>query len=534
MIRSLTLGNYPFDSLLLYKRMLLSGLVPDNYTYTFVLKACSKINALFGGKQVHGQIIKAGISPNTHIHSSLIHMYANSNDLCSAQRILMEFSAENTLVQNSMISGYLRHGCVEDAQELFERMIERDAASWSAMVSGYTKNGLFLKALAVFQEMMVSGASTNESALVSSLSACAQLGALDQGRWIHAYVDRIGSKMSVSLCTALVDMYAKCGSISSSYQVFRKMPERDVITWGVMISGFAMHGQAQKCFKLFNEMVASGIRPNAIIFVAILSACSHVGYVEEGYHYFNRMLRDFEIKPSIEHYGCMVDLLGRAGRLAEAEVLIASMQEKPNSVIWGALLAACRTHKDLRRGERVFRHLIELEPRSGDRYKLAGHVFTAAGEKEDAVMVRKLIKEKELETTKGSSFIEIDGKVHEFVVGDIDHSKAREIYMMLEEIKRRLELAGYVAKREEVLLDIEEEEKEGALSRHSERLAIAYGLLSTKAKTPMRVIKNLRVCRDCHSAIKFISKEFEREIVVRDRNRFHVFKDGECSCMDYW
>ncbi|XP_043712104.1 pentatricopeptide repeat-containing protein At5g56310-like [Telopea speciosissima] len=467
MIRCLILGNHPFHSIILYQGMLSDGVVPDNHTYTFVLKACSKTSSLFEGKQVHCQIIKAGRKPSpatTHIHSSLIHMYANANDLCSAEVVLLEFSEcnrnENTLVMNSMLTGYMRNGCVENARQVFERMSVKDDASWSAMISGFAQNGMNVEALSVFREMIVSGAPPpNESALVSSLSACAQLGALDQGRWIHAYVKRFGIKLSVRLCTALVDMYTKCGSIDSGYQVFEKMRRRDVVAWGVMISGFAMHGRAEECFKLFDEMVAEGIYPNAIIFVAILSACSHAGCVEAGCYYFDRLSREFGIKPSIEHYGCMVDLLGRAGRLAEAEEVIVSMPEKPNAIIWGSLLGACRTHKDLRRGERVFRQLIELEPRSGDRYKLAGQMFAATGEEEDAMKVRKLIKGKELQTTQGCSFIEIDGRVHDFVVGDINHCEARQIYLMLEELKNRIEKVDFVASGVEVV-DLEEEKEE--------------------------------------------------------------------------
>ncbi|OVA19690.1 Pentatricopeptide repeat [Macleaya cordata] len=454
MIRGFTEHNQPYHSLLLYNQMLLEGLVPDNYTYTRVFKACARANAFFEGKQVHCQVIKTRkrkkISPpDTHVHSSLIHMYSNSSDcLHSAQLVLKEFTEENTLINNSMISGYFRHGCTEEAKGLFDGTAGKDAASWSAMVSGYTKNGMHVEALNVFRKMIACQTTPNESMVVSAVTACARLGALDQGRWIHMYANRIGLEISLTLGTALVDMYAKSGSIDDSYEIFKKMPRRDVVTWGAMISGFAMHGQAQKCFKLFDEMVGSGIRPNAIIFVAILSACSHVGYVKAGHHYFNQMVQSFGIKPSIEHYGCMVDLLGRAGRLAEAEELMLSMPEEPNSIIWGALLAACRTHKDLQRGKRAFRCLLQLEPRSGDRYKLAGQMFAASGDKEEAIEVMKLIKEKEMETTCGSSFIEVDGRVHEFMVGDTCHSEAEEIYMMLEEIKRKLEEPAWECRAE--------------------------------------------------------------------------------------
>jgi pentatricopeptide repeat protein len=429
MIRGLTLGKCPYDSLLLYNKLLADGVAPDNYTYTFVLKACSHLEALPEGKQVHGRIVKAGIAPDTHIHSSLIRMYTASGSIACAERVVAEFPVENTLAKNSMISGYLGQGHVEKARRMFDAMGAKDAAAWSALVTGYTKNGMYSEALAAFREMMVSKVHPNESTLVSSLSACACLGALDQGRWIHAYLDKAGVKISVTLGTALIDMYAKCGSINCGYQVFRYMPQtqRDVVTWGVILSGFAMHGQPEKCFQLFDEMVAAGIRPNGVIFVAILSACSHAaGYVELGHHYFNQMVRDFGIRPSIEHYGCMVDLLGRAGQLSEAEQLIASMPEVPNSIIWGALLGACKTYKDLRRGNWAFRHLIDLEPMSGDRYKQAGLMLANAGEKADAIKIREFIKENDLKTTCGTSSVEVDGVVHEFTVGNIDPRKLRE------------------------------------------------------------------------------------------------------------
>lgn len=441
MIRGLLLGKYPYRALKLYSKLLLDGLKPDNYTYTFVLKACSQVNALFEGRQVHGRIVKAGIAPDTYIHSSLINMYSSSSDgLVCAERVLAGFSEENTLAKNSLISGYLSRGQVERARTMFDNMVAKDDASWSAMVAGYTKNGMYSEALVIFQKMISCQVSPNESALVSSLCACANLGALDQGKWIHTYTDRIGARITVILGTALIDMYAKCGSIEHAYEVFRKMPQKDVVSWGAIISGFAIHGQAEKCFQLFDDMVVDGIHPNEVIFVAILSACSHAGYVETGYDYFEQMVRHYGIKPSIEHYGCMVDLLGRAGQLTEAEELIMSLPEKPNSVIWGAFLGACRMHSDVRRGNLAFKHLTELEPMSGDRYKLAGILFANAGEKENATKIRKIITENDLETTRGLSFIEIDGEVHEFVAGTINHSRHKEIYRMWDRVNRLLEI----------------------------------------------------------------------------------------------
>ncbi|KAL5548757.1 hypothetical protein UlMin_003988 [Ulmus minor] len=428
-MRGLTACDNPYNSLLIYNKLLVDGLSPDNYTYTFVLKACSRLKALFEGRQVHCHLIKAGIAPDTYVHSSLIRMYTNSGSIACAERVLKGFEEENVLAENSMISGYFGFGYVEEARKMFDNMVTKDVATWSAMVTGYSDNGLYGEALSIFKEMMAAGISPNESALVSSLCACAHLGALDQGRWIHAYVDEIGFGISVSLGTALIDMYAKCGCIDRSYEIFQKLSSRkDVITWGAIISGFAIHGRAEKCFQLFDEMVSEGIEPNAVIFVAILSACSHAGYVEAGRCYFYRMMHDFGVTPSIEHYGCMVDLLGRAGRLAEAEKFILSMPEKPNSIIWGMLLGACRMHNDVKRGNMAFQHLVELEPMSGDRYKLAGLMYSNAGKQENTKRIRRFIAENDLETTRGLSFIEINGVVNEFVAGSVDHEKNREIY----------------------------------------------------------------------------------------------------------
>ncbi|XP_021826779.1 pentatricopeptide repeat-containing protein At5g66520-like isoform X2 [Prunus avium] len=430
-----------------------SSKIPVRMPTTLVfLQMCSNFQEV---RQVHAQLVVSGLLDRPPNAGRLLQSYVTVSQIYHAssvfnriscpdvfafnnmirglilEQVLASFPEENTLAKNSLISGYLNQGEVEKAREMFDNMVEKDDASWSAMIAGYTKNGMSVEALGLFQKMMmISEVSPNEATLVSSLSACAHLGALDQGKWIHAYADKIGAKISVTLGTALIDMYAKCGSIEHGYEVFKKMPQKDLVAWGVIISGFAIHGQAEKCFELFDDMVANGTYPNEIIFVAILSACSHAGYVEMGYQYFYQMVHEYGIRPSIEHYGCMVDLLGRAGWLAEAEDLIMSLPEKPNSVIWGALLGACRMHNDLRRGNLAFKHLTELEPMSGDRYKLAGLMFAKAGEKETATKIRKLIRENDLETTRGLSFIEIDGVVHDFEAGTINHSKYNEIYKM--------------------------------------------------------------------------------------------------------
>lgn len=432
-IRGLILGKCPHDSLLLYNKLLEGNLTPDNHTYTYVLKACSHLKALSEGKQLHAQIIKAGTKPDTYVHGSMINMYASSGEMGFAECVVGEFSEENVLVKNAMITGYMSQGEVELAHQVFDKMSTRDSASWSAMITGYTRNGMYTEALVVFQETMASKTPVNESTLVSALSACGHLGALDQGRWIHVYINTMWDKIiSVNLGTSIVDMYAKCGCIEFGYEFFRNMPEKDVVSWGVIISGFATHGRAEKCFKLLDEMVGYGTQPNEVIFVAILTACSHSGLVDSGWFYFNQMTTLYGITPSVHHYGCMVDLLGRAGRLAEAEELVSTMVEEPNAIIWGSLLASCRIHKDFRRGEYAFKNLVRLEPLSGERFKLASHVLADTGKQECVSKLRKELLDGNLETTRGSSLIEVDGEVHEFVASDIDHRRYEEIYSVFQ------------------------------------------------------------------------------------------------------
>lgn len=441
MIRGLIQGDFLYESLLLYHQLLSNGPKPDHHTYTFVLKTCSRLKILAVGKQVHGRMVKAGIfkKPDCHIRSSLIHMYFNCGSIESAEKVHADknSSSEITMsVNNSMITGYFNLGQFDMARQLFNKIRKKDTATWSAVITGYTKNNMHEEALSIFQEMVASQVPVNESTLVSALSACAHLGALDQGRWIHRYIQQnqnVGGMINgVRLSTALVDMYIKCGCLDFGYEVFRRMSKKDVVAWGVMIAGFAQNGKPRKCFELFDEMVDNGTLPNEIIFVAILSACSHAGYIDLGFHYFNEMVKRFRIRPSIEHYGCMVDLLGRAGRLEDAEELILSMSEDPNSVIWSALLSACTNHKDLKIGERAAMHLGQLEePMSGNRYKLARNFFVANGARERAQDLWSFPEYRGLAASSGFSIVEVAGAVHQFVVGDIRHPNSAEIYEML-------------------------------------------------------------------------------------------------------
>jgi pentatricopeptide repeat protein len=366
------------------------------------------------------------------------------------------------------------------------------------------------------------------------LPACAGLALLQQGKEIHDYIVRRGVDNSIPVWNALIDMYAKCGCINNARGIFDKMPERDVVSWTAMITGYGIHGHGKNALALFSQMQQTGIKPNRITFTCVLSACSHAGLVDEGLDYFYCMSRDHQMKPSMEQYACMVDLLGRAGRLNEAQKFIDKMPFQPNACLWGALLSASRIHSNIQVGEYAAEQLYELEPENAGNYVLMSKIYAAVGRWDDVSKVRKIMEELGLKKPPGCSWIEVKNRVHAFVQGERLHPQIKEIYAKLDSLAGEIKKAGYVPDTNFVLHDVGEEEKESILHCHSEKLAISFGLINTCPGTPIRVINNLRICGDCHTATKFISRIAEREIIIRDANRFHHFLDGHCSCGDYW
>lgn len=441
----------------------------------------------------------------------------------------------NLRLINALIDMYSKCGELETARELFDGILQRDVISWNVMIGGYTHMSRYKEALALFQLMLRSNLEPNDVTFVCVLPACAYLGSLDIGKWIHAYIERnFPNITNISLWTSLIDMYAKCGNIEAAEQLFDGINPKSLASWNAMISGFAIHGHADKAIRLFAEMATQGVKPDDITFVGLLSACTHAGLPELGRQYFSSMIHDFDISPKLEHYGCMIDLLGRAGMFDEAEALMKDMKMEPDGAIWGSLLGACRAHGRVELGEHVAQHLFELEPENPGAYVLLSNIYAGAGRWDDVARTRTRLKDKGMKKVPGCTSIEVGSVVHEFLVGGKAHPLNKDIYQMLDEIDRLLDTAGFVLDTSEVLYDMDEEWKEGALSHHSEKLAIAFGLISTKPGTTIRIVKNLRVCKNCHSATKLISKIFNREIIARDKNRFHHFKDGSCSCKDYW
>ncbi|PIA41998.1 hypothetical protein AQUCO_02100084v1 [Aquilegia coerulea] len=502
MVRGYALSGVYKDGIQFYIQMQLTGLEADNFTYPFLLKACTDLNQ---GKGVHSLILKSrGLGSDVYSQTSLVSFYSS-------------------------------HGDLEYARKVFDRIQEKNVVSWTAMITGYVKLKEYTEGLALFYRMQIEGAEINESTLVNVLCACANLGAFEMGKWIHGYIDKNKIFLNSSLATALVDMYAKCGYIRKASQLFDELPQRSVYTWNTIIGGLALHGCGVEALERFKEMqMSGGARPDAITFIGVLSACTHSGMVDKGKEYFNSMLTDYGIEPNIKHYGCLVDLLGRAGQLDEAYQVVQNMPFKPNAVLWGTLLNACNAHANVELAETVMEQLVKLEPYNDGNYVLMSNIYAAKSQWDNVANLRSFMKNKGILKTPGCTSIEVDNVIHEFMVGDSTHPQSKDIYSMLDDVARRLKAVNYLPKTTQVLLDVSEEEKRQALCHHSEKLAIAFGLISTKPKTSIRLMKNLRACGDCHLATKLISKIYDREIIVRDRNRFHHFKDGVCSCNDYW
>eukprot|EP01018_Ginkgo_biloba_P031739 Gb_11664 [translate_table: standard] len=466
--------------------------------------------------------------------TAMISAYASNGNVDEALKLFEKMPQRDVVSWNTLIAGYAQNGRVDEALKLFQKMPQRDVVSWNALIAGYAQNGYFDEALKFFRQMQLTGVKPNSETFPSVLTACANLAALEHGKVVHEYIISSGFQFDVFVGSALVDMYAKCGSLEDACQVFDQMPRRNVVSWNAMIVGYAMHGCGKQALQLFEQMQQSATNPNHVTFVGVLSACCHAGLVDDAWHYFDCMSRYHQITPVMEHYCCMVDLLGRAGRLNDAHDFVNKMPFKPDAAVWGSLLGACRIHNNIELGEQVAERLFELDPKIAGPYVLLSNIYAAAGRWDGIERVRKMMKDRGVKKKPGCSWIEVDKQVHAFLVGDRSHPQTEKIYAKLETLAGRMKEAGYATNTRFALNDVEEEQKEHILCHHSEKLAIAFGLINTSPGTPIRIIKNLRVCGDCHCAIKLISKIDMREIIVRDAIRFHHFKDGQCSCGDYW
>nr|POE82932.1 pentatricopeptide repeat-containing protein [Quercus suber] len=524
-----------FDYVLqLFEEMKASNVKPDEIVLSKIVSACGHAKNLSYGKAIHEFITENNIVVDPHLQSALVTMYASCGSIDFAQELFNKMSTKNLIVSTAMVCAYSKLGQVENARTIFDQLVEKDLVCWSAMISGYAESDRPQEALKLFNEMQVLGIKPDQVTMLSVISACAHLGALDQARWIHLYVDKKGFGRALPISNALIDMYAKCGSLERARQVFEKMRRKDVISWTSMISAFAMHGNANDALNFFYQMQDEKIEPNGVTFVGVLYACSHSGLVEEGRRIFSSMINEHNITPKHEHYGCMVDLLSRANFLREALDLVETMPLAPNVVIWGSLMAACQVHGETELGEFAAKQLLELEPDHDGALVVLSNIYAKERKWNDVGEVRNLMKYRGISKERGHSRIESNNEVHEFLMADRYHKQADQIYEKLDEVVSELKQVGYAPNTCSVMVDLEEEEKKEMVLCHSEKLALCYGLISNAKGSCIRIVKNLRICQDCHTFMKLVSKVYGREIVVRDRTRFHHCKNGVCSCKDYW
>ncbi|XP_074280465.1 putative pentatricopeptide repeat-containing protein At3g15130 [Silene latifolia] len=496
-------------SIYLFSEMQKQRVMPDEFTLTSVLKACATIKAIASGTQIHAALITRGFLISAHV--PLI---------------------------GALIDLYVKCGYLPEARKLFDHMEDRSLVSWASLVLGYAQGGDLLESMSLLRELRVSGIQVDSFTLSGLIGVFADFAFAEHGRQLHAYAIKIPTGLEVEVGNSIADLYLKCGLMEEAERTFQEMPVKNRISYTVMITGYGKHGLGKKAVKLFIKMTAENIRPEGITYLAILSACSHSGLIEECEEYFSKLCSNRWINPQVEHYSCMVDLLGRAGRLKEAKSLIDSMPMKPNMGVWQTLLSACRVHGDLDLGKEIGNIILELDGDNPVNYVIMSQIYANAGYWKECQQLREAVKRKGLKKEAGQSWVEIDKKVHYFYGGDDTHPLIGNIHETLIEMEKRLkEELGYTHEVRFAFHDVEEESKEENLRVHSEKLAIGLALLSEgkgNERKVIRVFKNLRVCGDCHEFIKGLSKVLGRVFLVRDANRFHKFQDGVCSCGDYW
>lgn len=526
------------DAFTLFRKMRLLGVQYDEFTYTSVISACANGGFFQLGKQVHAYILKNERNPNhdflLSVSNALITLYWKYGKVDGARKIFYEMPVKDIVTWNAILSGYVSAGRMEEAKSFFAQMPEKNLLTWTVMISGLAQNGFGEEGLKLFNQMRLDGYEPCDYAFAGAITACSVLGALENGRQLHAQIVHLGHDSSLSVGNAMISMYARCGVVEAAKSVFLTMPFVDSVSWNAMIAALGQHGHGVKAIELYEQMLKEGILPDRITFLTILSACSHAGLVEEGRRYFNSMLENYGITPGEDHYARMIDLFCRAGKFSDAKNVIDSMPCEAGAPIWEALLAGCRIHGNMDLGVEAAEKLFELIPQHDGTYILLSNMYANVGRWNDAARTRKLMRDRGVKKEPACSWTEVENKVHVFLVDDTVHPEVLSVYKYLEKLNLEMKKLGYIPDTKYVLHDMESEHKEYALSTHSEKLAVGFGLMKLPEGATVRVFKNLRICGDCHNAFKFMSKVVKREIVVRDGKRFHHFKNGECSCGNYW
>lgn len=503
------------EALFLFREMQkVLNVVADEFTYASILKACSCVGAFREGLQVHASVMTSG--------------YVSSSG--------------NEILTGALIDLYVKTRNLAEAKKVFDGCSLRNEIMWTTLIIGYSQEGLVMESMDLFSRLWRSGISIDGFVLSTVIGVFADFSMIEQGKQLHSYTHKVPSGDDVSVGNSIIDMYIKCGLTDEAEQKFREMPRRNVVSWTVMINGHGKHGNGHSAINLFEEMQkpkedkSGGLQPDEVTNLAILSACSHSGLVEECWKYFTAMQHDNQTKLTVEHYACMVDLLGRAGKLKEARSFISNMPITPNAGTWQTLLSACRIHGDVDLGREVGDILLNIDGDNPVNYVMLSNIHAEGGGFEECARLRKMMKSKRLKKQGGCSWIEVEKRAEVFYGGDKWHPLTEKIHEVLKEVERRMkEENGYSCEVRFAMHDVDGESKEDVLRMHSEKLAVGLGLLVCgREGEVIRVYKNLRICGDCHEFMKGVSVVVKRVLVIRDANRFHRFENGNCSCGDYW
>ncbi|OMO71979.1 hypothetical protein COLO4_27920 [Corchorus olitorius] len=447
MIKAFFLKGEVFKTICFYTDMMNNGMSPDNYTFPYVLKACTKLQYVYFGELVYGHCLKLGFVSDIFVGNALIAMYCGFDNVKVARFIFDEIPRLDFVSWTLMISGYVKMGDIDNARLLFDEAPLKDRGIWGAMISGYVQNNCFKEGLYMFRLMQMSGIEPDEGIFVSIICACAHLGALDTGIWVHKYLDQQKFPLSLRLSTCLVDMYAKCGNLDMAKKLFDEMQQRDVVSWNVMISGMAMHGDGESALELFRQMEEDGVRPDDITFIAVFSACSYSGMVFEGLRILDRMCNVYKIEPKSEHFGCIIDLLSRGGLFEEANQIIQGIPDSSNpsdeAIAWRALLSSCCSNGQTKLAEVAAKKLMQLEHHSGV-YVLLSNLYAASGKHNDAKRIKQMMKNRGVNKAPGCSSVKINGVVHEFIAGEKSHPQLEDIHSILEKLDNQLDYAGEI------------------------------------------------------------------------------------------
>ncbi|KAJ3708836.1 hypothetical protein LUZ61_012541 [Rhynchospora tenuis] len=502
MISSYSRNGLAKQALELFQEMQLLSIDHKDYPYPSLLSVAGSLSNRDLGKQIHARVVLLGMASSNLTSNGLINMYSTC--------------------------GYL--SC---ADLIFRQYTDKSTTSWTAFITGCVQNGLYEEALKLFGEMRKTGLDPDTSTFCIVLKACSSLALISLGEQLHSCILRSGYLSSVFAGSSLVDTYAKCGLLEYAKKMFDEMIEKNIVSWNALICAYAQNGKGKKAIEMFERMVTLGLKPESVSFLSVLNACSHSGLVEEGLNYFNSMTSIYNITPRKDHYACIIYMLGRVGRFDKVEQLLDQIPFEPDPIIWSSILNSCKIHGNYELGKIAADKLFCLEPKDAGHFVIMSNIYAKNGKWDEVARIKKLMRDRGIKKEPAYSWVEINRQVHMFSSNDMKHSRIVEIKAYLDELSVEMEKEGYKADVTSDLHLVGDETKVKSLRYHSERLAIAFAFLSTENGI-IRVMKNLRTCDDCHVAIKVMSKVVGREIVVRDSSRFHHFKDGVCSCGDYW